>query len=909
MLMSEVNEQNENRQKGKADEPTLSFDGSVTGPGSQIGPFRIERELGRGAVGVVYLAHDTKLDRSVAIKSLPAEVMANPKARSRFSREARLLASVNHPNIATIHEVLEEVEGVGYLVLEYVPGQTLAERIGKSKLKLQETLTIALQIAEAIAAAHEHDVIHRDLKPGNIKITPEGKVKVLDFGLAKVVGGEAADQHSTITEPGRVIGTPAYMSPEQARGQATDKRCDIWSFGCVLYEMLTGQIPFKGETISDTLANILQTEPDWHALPQATSANIQVLVRRCLEKDPRRRLQHIGDASIEIDETLSLPATVPPVTISSVAIPRPAGVRRLIAGIAFVVSVSVAASLVTWYLTSPKPPAPAASMCFDIGLPEGTNLPRGVGTNIAISPDGKAIVYVAANTSGRQLYLRRMNELGSTPIPGTEGSRKPVFSPDGAWVAFVDDLERMKKVSLSGDELYLLCDSVGEASWGDDGYIIFAREGSLWRIRDIGGEPELVAKPMPDRGVSWLRRPVVLPGNKAVLFEIGNDGFGGIGVLSIENNEVILVSAHGSEPVYSHTGHIIFPRGDTLVAVPFDIEAFEVTGQAVPVLNGVRVENGGAIQADISRNGLLVYVPAGTTMGTQLAWVNRDGGNLEPLTTQWRLFSAPRLSPDGEQIAVAINDGGNTDIWIVDVTTGRMHRLTTSGDASAPVWTPDGACVTFASGFVESFAIRKTPADGSGSVETLLESQYWVQPEAWHPDGGQLVFGENSTGNNLFVLDMQDRSRKALLDSDFSEHSAALSHDGKWLAYESNMGGSNEVYVRPFSGSGPETAVSIGGGHGPTWSPDDSELYYKVSDELYFMAASLQSDPRFRVIGQEKLFESVRFWNAIFGANYDVSPDGQRFLVLNMRSEDEEVGKINVVLNWFEELKRRAPPG
>jgi Tol biopolymer transport system component len=295
-------------------------------------------------------------------------------------------------------------------------------------------------------------------------------------------------------------------------------------------------------------------------------------------------------------------------------------------------------------------------------------------------------------------------------------------------------------------------------------------------------------------------------------------------------------------------------------------------------------------------------------MGTQLAWVDRDGGNLEPLTTQWRLFSGPQLSPDGEQIAVVINDSGNTDIWIVDVGIGGMRRLTTSGDASAPVWTPDGARVTFASGSVGSFAIQCTRADGSGTVETLLESQYPVWPETWHADGGQLVFRESSTSYNLFVYDVQDRSRKALLDSGFSELSAALSHDGKLLAYESNRGGSYEVYVRLFPGPGPETAVSIGGGFGPTWSPDDSELYYRLGGELHFMAASLQSEPRFRVIGREKLFEGAHFWSRFFGASYDVHPDGRRFLVLNMRSADEEVAKINVVLNWFEELKRRVPP-
>jgi serine/threonine protein kinase/tetratricopeptide (TPR) repeat protein len=343
MLMSEAKEQNNKRpNEGEA---TRSLNGSGIGPGSQIGSFRIEQELGRGAAGVVYLAHDTKLDRSVAIKSLPAELMENSKARTRFAREARVLASLNHPNIATIYDELRETEGVGYLILEYVPGRTLAERIAGTKLKPQEALSIAQQIAEAVAAAHEHDVIHRDLKPGNIKITPEGKVKVLDFGLAKALGDETTEKQSTITEPGRIIGTPAYMSPEQARGQATDKRCDIWSFGCVLYEMLTGKVPFEGETISDILTGILDCEPDWHALPQTTPANIQVLLRRCLEKDPHRRLHDIADAAIEINETLNLPATAPPVTIPSISLTPHIAVKVRSRRIAMVIAVTVIIAL------------------------------------------------------------------------------------------------------------------------------------------------------------------------------------------------------------------------------------------------------------------------------------------------------------------------------------------------------------------------------------------------------------------------------------------------------------------------------------------------------------------------------------------------------------------------------------
>ena len=369
--MSEAKEQNDKRSNGKGAGPTRSFDGSVLGPGSQIGPFRIEQELGRGAAGVVYLAHDTKLDRSVAIKSLPAELMENPKARTRFSREARVLASLNHPNIATIYDELQEAEGVGYLVLEYVPGQTLAERIAGARLKPQETLSIAQQIAEAVAAAHEHDVIHRDLKPGNIKITAEGRIKVLDFGLAKALGCEAVDQQSTITELGRVIGTPAYMSPEQARGMETDKRCDIWSFGCVLYEMLTGKVPFEGETVSDTLAGILDREPDWHALPEATPANIRVLLRRCLEKDLRRRLHDIADAVIEINETLNLPAAVPPVTTSSISLAPHVTVKARPRRMAVVIgaTIIVVVAIISAWLVNKKQALPLSKEIRLVVLP------------------------------------------------------------------------------------------------------------------------------------------------------------------------------------------------------------------------------------------------------------------------------------------------------------------------------------------------------------------------------------------------------------------------------------------------------------------------------------------------------------------------------------------------------------
>jgi len=481
--MSETNGQNSMQSDGAG--PTRSFDGSYAGPGAQVGPFRIERELGRGAVGVVYLAHDTKLDRSVAIKRVPAQVMADPKARSRFSREAKLLASVNHPNIATIHEVLEEAEGVGYLILEYVPGQTLSERIGRSGLKLQESLSIAGQIAEAVAAAHDHGVIHRDLKPANIKITPEGKVKVLDFGLAKVVAGEGAAQQSTVTEPGRVIGTPAYMSPEQARGRPTDRRSDIWSFGCVLYEMLTAQVPFKGETVSDTLANILQTEPNWQALPENTPANLRTLLRRCLDKDPRRRLRDIGDAGLEITETLTDSGNAPGMIAPLPGVSDASRLRRLTATVAGAVLVAAVASMIAWTLKRPSPtPMPVSS--FPIRLHQ-SRTPTEHNPAIAVSPDGKRLVYVGGVGASRRLFLRETGE-SRVLVRGASNARYAptghlLYAQSGTLVAAPFDIEKVQV-----GESRPLTDIAGLRQHHETGVapLAFPGDGLLYYVR--GGE-------------------------------------------------------------------------------------------------------------------------------------------------------------------------------------------------------------------------------------------------------------------------------------------------------------------------------------------------------------------------------------------------------------------------------------
>ena len=878
--------------------------------GTTLSHFKVLEKIGEGGMGEVYRAEDTNLSREVAIKVLPKQFTQDLERLVRFEREAKLLASLNHPNIAAIYS-FEHSEDIHFLVLELVEGETLAERVAKGPLPVEEALEVCRQIAEGVEAAHEKGIIHRDLKPANVKVTPEGKVKVLDFGLAKAFEGETPvtdiSQSPTLiegmTRAGVILGTVGYMSPEQARGKPVDQRADIFAFGCVLYECLTGGQLFDGPTASDTLASVLTREPDWSLLPDGTPPPIRRLLRRCLDKDSRERLPHIGAARLDIRDALAAPSSE---GMEAVEVTRRERLKWAIAGLAVgVLVVAIVAGIAGWRVTRSGAVMSVPLQRFSIDLPDGTILPTGTGRDFAISPDGQSLVYVALDASGKRLYIRRLDELEAVPIPGTEGAALPFFSPDGQWVAFRgQNVYQLKRVPLSGGDSFTICDQCAEGSWGDDGSILFQREGALWRIPEVGSSPELLAEPMPDRGVPAMSRPVLLPGGKAVLFGIGWLELGGVGVLSLENNEVIVVSTDGADPLYSSSGHILFARENTLFAVTFDIEGFEVTGPAVPVLQGVRVENGGALQADLSRDGLLVYAPADTAMGTQLVWVDREGTVESVLDEQWRVFNAPRISPDGKQVAVQINEGGETDIWIHE--SGTLRLLTTDGVSANPIWTPDGSGLAFRSGSAGSFAIPWTTADGTSEVKTLLPSQYPVFPAAWSPEGNQLVFQEDSPNPNLFVAEVGDGgSRTAFLETDFSEHSATLSHSGKWLACVSDRSGSNEVYVRPFPGPGAEQVISRIGGDDPVWSPDDSELFYWEAASL--MVASLQTEP-FQVLSREVVFaDSGSFWRGDSRTHYDIHPDGQRFLMMNMQGSEGTRPRINVVLNWFEELERLVP--
>jgi len=933
--MSDPEERNNNQQNEKEPPQKDSVGSSQKRPGGRIGRFRIERELGRGAGGAVYLAHDTKLDRSVAIKSLPAEVISDPKARSRFAREARVLASLNHPNIAAIYEELEEAVGVGYLILEYVPGQTLAERIAKSSLELDEALAIALQIAEAVAAAHEHGIIHRDLKPGNIKITTEDKVKVLDFGLAKAVGPEAAPllsceskkggDQSTITELGLIIGTPAYMSPEQARGKPADKRSDIWSFGCVLYEMLSGRKPFKGETVSDVLANVLQAEPDWQTLPQTTPTNIVVLLRRCLEKDPRRRLHDIADAAIEINETLNLPAIAPPTTTTSFEIAHPTGWKKLIAvGAVCLLLGIIMGAIAIWSRWHPGTPKSQPVRSFVI-RPETTFEVEALWHHaLAFSPDGKRLACVEQGSDGRRkIYIREMDEFKAKPLSGTEGAISPFFSPDGRWLGYVDHFQRkLKKVAVKGGEPIILCDSVHfrGGSWGTDDRIIFtpaagtATGGGLWRIWASGEGLEELTVPDPGRGESGHIWPQILPGGKLVLFT--NVIAGGLEnqfeLYSLETRKRYFIFKGGTYARYIPTGHIVYAHNNTLYAVRFDIERLEVVGSAVPVVSDVMTPESRSAQFAISSDGSLAYIPV-VTRSTELrpVWVDRQGKAYPLPAATPRNYGNPRISPDGRRAAFDVQDGRSSDIWIYDLMRHTLNPLTADGSIMSAVWAPDGESVLFGSyraGKPRLF--RQSMAGGEPELFATLEELLGM-PVACSPDGKELLIVWSDPNHprwddDIYLVSLYSQNEKSrprpFIQRNNNQRHGVWSPDGRWIAYASDESGRWEVYVEPYPGPGPKTMISTDGGYQPLWSRDGKELFYRCGYKM--IAGTVETEPEFRIIRYEVLFEAP-YLCRVNRIDYDVAPDG-RFLMIQDSQEPAPVS-VNVVLNWFEQLKHLVP--
>ncbi len=916
--------------------------------GRRLGVYSIEARIGAGGMGEVYRARDTKLGRDVAIKVLPPHLTADPDRRARLAREARLLATLNHPHIAQIYG-LEESDGVQALVMELVSGETLADIIAGAgpsargartpsdkvrsptglapdsararPLDFRRALEIARHVADALDAAHEKGIVHRDLKPGNIMIEADAAAKVLDFGLAKATAGDipGADlsQLPTVTGDGTwegaILGTPAYMSPEQARGQAVDKRTDIWAFGCVLFEMLTGRGAFARDTLSDTIAAVIERDPDWNALPAAVPPAVRRLLTRCLEKDPKRRLHDIADARTEIDDVLSgaslAPAEAVAVDRRSVRLPW------AIAAIASLVAL-VAVGALTWYArrapqTQTTPPRVSRLTMASSGT---AAVWTANGRSLAITPDGTRVVYVGNN--GTQLFVRPLDQTDPTPIfTGSTPLTWVFVSPDGQWVGFGEGL-RIRKVALTGGPARDIAGPAGlGATWAPDGTIIFGSSDpstGLQRVSDNGGAVTVLTRPTAARGESDHVWPEMLPGGRAVLFTItaitGGLDAAQVAVLDLTTDASTILVPGGSHAHYVSSGHLVYVAGGTLRAVPFDLDGLKTHGASVTVVPRLATTRDGSGEFDVSPDGTLAYVdaPDSTAAAARtLVWVDRQGRE-DPLGTQPRPYLHPSLSPDGTRVAVAIEDQGH-DLWIWDLARKAFSQVTFTPFPTrerAPVWTADGnRLIFFTPAGGDAPSVFWKPADGSGATETLGAGG--GPPSGVTPDGRVIVGAQDLT---TVTLDGKPRMQ-ALVKTPSSERNGVVSPNGRWLAYESNSSGRFEIYVAPFPNAATrQWLASDGGGTRPLWARDGQELFYVAANGA-IMAVRVDSRGDTWAAGSPaKVVEGPYVTAGGTARTYDVSPDGQRFLMVKQApSAQAAAPQIVVVQNWLEEVRRVAP--
>jgi serine/threonine-protein kinase len=899
--------------------------------GRQLGPYQILGLLGAGGMGEVYRAGDTNLGRHVAIKILPDLFAGDPERLARFEREAKLLASLNHTNIATIHG-LERAGEKRFLIMELVEGETLAQRIVKGPIPVDETLDICRQIAEGLEAAHEKGIVHRDLKPANVIFTPQGRIKILDFGLARALASEAAadPSHSSkiteaMTHPGIIMGTAAYMSPEQARGKVADKRADIWAFACVLYECLTGNQPFRGETITETMAKILETTPDWDALPPNTPSTIRSLLQRCLQKDPNRRLRDIGDARIEIVDPTSQP-------LAAEALPAAMPHRRwMLIAVAAVAAVVIFVTGV-FVERSIRGTQPSPVMRSSIPLPTGTQLTRDrqgpIRTETALSPDGSCLVF-SASTDGSEsksmLYRRAMGRAEASAIPGTEGARTPFFSSDGKWIGFCAK-KKLYRVPSGGGIPTPLCDLPEDqppmgASWGSDGRIIFGTtlQGPQ-RIPGDGGKPELITK-IDSTKEAGHHLPCVQPGGKALVFTVMPYGLGAtarVELLMLQTGGRRILIEDGADARYAPTDHLVFVRRGTLMAVPFDLNRLEPAGPAAPTIDGVMQafnaassdSNSAAGQYTFSESGPLVYASGGIFPDPEFQWYWIDRkGTAEPIEAfSKQPVGFRRISPDGKRIAYHTN-GINQNIWVYDIDRGTSIKLTLDGHALFPIWTPDGSRIAFAWTRAGILNVWSKAAGGNGEMEQLTQSEFRQLPGSWSRDGKFLAVVEDnpSTSWDILVLGIEGKQLRRFLATQSQEVLPEFSPDGRWLAYVSDESGKNEVYARTFPAGDNVVMISNQGGQVPVWGPDGRELFYWNLDYTKLMKVDVMPGQELSAGTPRVLFEfAASSSNSI--RSYDITPDGKRFLIRGRTQfAPTVVTQLNLVQNWFEELKRLVP--
>jgi serine/threonine-protein kinase len=921
--------------------------------GSTLGPYRIDALIGRGGMGEVYRARDTNLGRAVALKVLPARYADDAERLARFQREAQLLATLNHPNIATVHG-LETSTTARALVLELVDGETLAERLVRGALPLDETLDVARQIAEAIQAAHDKGIVHRDLKPANVKVMPDGTVKVLDFGLARLAeadGQRRADSSMspTITTPamtaaGVILGTAAYMSPEQAKGRPADKRSDIWAFGCVLYEMLTGRRAFGGDDVTDTLASVLRSEPDWSAVPADVPALIRAVLRGCVTKDRRDRIGDVAAVLFAVREQKSnvqTVATQPPRAWSVAPV--------LIAAVSAFLLGAVIAGLATW--TSRPSVSSTAITRFAIPVGEGQQFGQSGSRVLAISRDGTRVACVLGN----QVYVRTMSESDAMPVSGTKFEagqvRAPVFSPDGRWIAFVTSVPaHIRKVPVEGGAPITICDGcgpLGALSWDAAGITFVqggeglppgfagerARQGPsrIMRVAPDGGEPQLLFD-VTD-GIPWDVE--TLPDGDTVLFAVFTDLFervysnaasreGEIVAYSLRSGQRKTIVSNGSAPRYVASGHLVYARQGVLFARRFDLRKLEAAGEEIPVVDGVRramfagTSSTPAAYFDVSLTGSLAYVPGPMTSAVQydLALLDPRAG-LQPLKLPPKAYELPRVSPDGKWIAVGVNDGAVANIWVYDRSgASAVRQLTFTGRNRYPVWSPDGRLITFQSDREGDLGLFRQRADGTGTAERLTraEAETAHVPNAWSPDGATLLFElVKLPGRTLWAFSAASRDIAPVgdirVDNRGSTIDATLSPNGRWLAYTGRADGNNfGLMVAPFPVTG-STGFLIGNGQHAVWGGDGNTLFFRRPTTGEFYATRVTTGPAFSFgMPQQLPLKLPDRQSNSNSRNHDITPDGAFVGLVSVGpGRLDSTRQIDVVLNWIDELNAKVP--
>ena len=896
--------------------------------GTKLGHYEISTLLGKGGMGEVWRAKDTKLGREVAIKTLPEEFAKDVDRLARFEREAKLLASLNHPNIAAIYG-LEEHEGARFLVLELVEGDTLAGRLNRGPIPIEESLKIALQIADALKAAHDKGIIHRDLKPLNIKVTDDDTVKVLDFGLAKAFAGDEAEASVSnsptlsmaATQQGVILGTAAYMSPEQAKGRKVDKRTDVWAFGCVLYEMLTGRQSFGASDVTESLAAVISLPPKWETLPENLHPRLRETVERCLEKQVAKRSQDIGDVKLDIEKVLSYPNGVLVQPVAEVIQASPQSKLPWVVAVLGIIVAGVA----VWVLKPEPPPEPGVVSRFRYLLPDDQIFTNIEFSTVDVSPDGTRFVYVRDG----QLHLRDFGQFDSAPIRGTdEGPAMPVFSPDGESLVYSvpSAAFQVKRIPVSGGSPITIWpgeegSGLFGISWHDDA-LLFSQPEGIVRLGSGGGELEVVVPAADGEILFGAER---LPDGKGLLFgratEATAAGFDAAAILVLTpDGERITVWTGGSDARYVPTGHIVFAQGDTLFAVGFDLDGLEVQGTPVPVVEGVtRSGNELTHTANyaFSDNGTLVYADFdfGNVGSRNLVFVDRNG-QTESVGFEAGIYSTPRVSPDASRIAYTRTDeSGVSNVWIYNLSgTTQPRQLTFEGMNRYPVWSSDSDRVAFQSSREDRGSIFWRPADGTGSVQrlTMAEEDFAHIPESFSPDSRSLLYSvRRAVTGSIWTLDLETLESSVFAEvPDSLVWQSLFSPDGQWVAYQSNETGEDEIFVKPFPPTEARYQLpNTQDNHHPLWSPDGTELYY-VPGPIQFAVVSVTTTPGFEFGNPEAISANLFVPGApTVVRNTDILPDRERLVAVGpaLGVGDRGDAAIHVVLNWFEELKEGVP--